>query len=567
MSSSQNTTNNNLMGFSVCQPAVGVPLQFFPQIGSKQLDEMIDAYVPGNASILDKRTVVTCEFVQHSIATGELFKFFMVYPSRASDSFESPVSLQDSGYGSFNTSPVMSESQWTNASASSSFKAPSPAKKSTAADFSHIPGMKIMTREGVDVTNSASRGCKTKEQRDHAHLMRIIKACDACRKKKIRCDPSHKKRSSHSLSPEPKASKKARKSSPVAPKATSQAPTSKQSASFSPIPFAGLQGPPAEAKNPSQWDAPSFDTAFVPADEIDIFAAMESWEDQFINYGDESATVQNDWSFNADQFSPATTFTNSTSPSQPRTPAMPGLASNNFGLASAADLTVNCGTDYSGVFASGEPAPALPYLNPGGVERNRNYIDFNLYSPGSSCDEEIGYSKDIAAASPRRAASPRQENSQYFDYVDRGDRVDRGDTDLPFDRLDEIRHQRVSDGAQAESSQARQPVYLDPSQAFATGAYQATTAAGAAMTTALSSLHEQTRSSARLGADVARYTGLAGRDAQHSYPVGHVVSVTNLVVNAKNVAAKSIAAKPDLPNPLERPSSKILKTEWLQQAP
>lgn len=519
MSSSQPTTNNNLMGFSVHQPAVGAALQFFPAMGSKQLDEMIDAYVPGNASILDKRTVVTCEFVQHSIATGELFKFFMVYPSHASDSFESPVSLQDSAYGSFNTSPVMSESQWANTSASSSSKAPSPTKKSTAADFSHIPGMKIMTREGIDVTNSASRGCKTKEQRDHAHLMRIIKACEACRKKKIRCDPSHKKRSSHSLSPEPKASKKARKSSPVAPKATPQVPVSNQSASFAPMPFAGMQGPPAEANNPSQWDAPSFDTAFVPADEVDIFAEMENW-DQFINYGDESATVQNDWSFNADQFSPATTFTNSTSPSQPRTPAMPELASNGFGFVSAADFTANGGADYSDVFASGESAPALPYLNPGGVERNRNYIDFNLYSPGSSCDGEIGYTKDIAAASPRQAASPphaaapRQESSQYLNHVDRGDHVDSGDTNLPYDRPDGNRHKVVTDGPQAEFSQAHKPVHPDPSQAFAAGADQATTAAGAAMATALSSLHEHARSSPRLGADVALYTGLARPDDQ-----------------------------------------------------
>ena len=43
-----------------------------------------------------------------------------------------------------------------------------------------------MTKDGIDVTNSAGRGTKTKEQREHAHLMRIMKACDACKKKKIR---------------------------------------------------------------------------------------------------------------------------------------------------------------------------------------------------------------------------------------------------------------------------------------------------------------------------------------------------------------------------------------------
>jgi hypothetical protein len=49
-----------------------------------------------------------------------------------------------------------------------------------------LPGFSIMTKDGVDVTSTAGRGTKTKEQREHAHLMRIMKACDACKKKKIR---------------------------------------------------------------------------------------------------------------------------------------------------------------------------------------------------------------------------------------------------------------------------------------------------------------------------------------------------------------------------------------------
>lgn len=50
-----------------------------------------------------------------------------------------------------------------------------------------------MTKDGIDVTTTAGRGIKTKEQREHAHLMRIMKACDACKRKKIRCDPSHRR--------------------------------------------------------------------------------------------------------------------------------------------------------------------------------------------------------------------------------------------------------------------------------------------------------------------------------------------------------------------------------------
>jgi len=52
-----------------------------------------------------------------------------------------------------------------------------------------------MTKDGIDVTSSAGRGTKTKEQREHAHLMRIMKACEDCKRKKIRCDPSHRRQS------------------------------------------------------------------------------------------------------------------------------------------------------------------------------------------------------------------------------------------------------------------------------------------------------------------------------------------------------------------------------------
>jgi hypothetical protein len=61
------------------------------------------------------------------------------------------------------------------------------AKKDTPkATEARLPGFSIMTKDGIDVTNSAGRGTKTKEQREHAHLMRIMKACESCKKKKIR---------------------------------------------------------------------------------------------------------------------------------------------------------------------------------------------------------------------------------------------------------------------------------------------------------------------------------------------------------------------------------------------
>ncbi|RYO89551.1 hypothetical protein DL762_003164 [Monosporascus cannonballus] len=497
MPSSQN--NNNLMGFSVHQPSVGAALQFFPPMGSKELDQMIDAYVPGNASILDKRTVVTCEFVQHSIATGELFKFFLVYPYSSSDSFDSPISLQDSGYGSVNTSPVMSDGQWGNAASSSSSKSRSPPRKATASDFSHMPGMKIMTKDGVDVTNSASRGCKTKEQRDHAHLMRIIKACESCRKKKVRCDPSHKKRSSsQSQSPEPKSHKKVKKAS-IAPKvAAPQMCVSDQTAVSPSASFAGSHNPPPEINDTPEWMS-SFDS-LVPTDEIDIFSEMESW-DQFINYSDESTAVQQDYSFNVDRFSPTTSSTNSTSLSQPLTPATGRLSSDGFEFTSADSFIFDSGVAYAGAFASGEIAPTLPYLNPGGIEGGTNYLDFNLYSPGSTSDEDLGFSKEVAAASPQQESFDRLGGDQ---------------SDGPYEHATDRRHTSEFNACQPNAGRSRESAR----QSSAAGDRQASLFSGQEMMPAPCSLHGQSRSSLLSPADSTRRTGLAGVDNQR-VPAGN----------------------------------------------
>ncbi|CAJ2503599.1 Uu.00g109930.m01.CDS01 [Anthostomella pinea] len=400
-SMSRNNSAASLMGFSVHQPAIGASLQFFPAMGSQELDDLINAYVPGDASILDKRAVVSMEFFQHSMLTGELFKFFMVYPSLGSAT-ESPASssaVMDSGYGSAFTSPVMSESQWAqtaNAASSSQPKArSSSSKKNTAlaSDFSHIPGMKIMTKDGRDVTNSASRVGKTKEQRDHAHLMRIIKACEACKKKKIRCDPSHKRSAPSSSSK--KATKKAKSGRPAA--APPQQPVTHSSSATSFDSF-------------MEDSSSSFGSLFPETLGASDVGAMD-WE-QFVQYEDQPSSVPIDYDFFLDPagyFSPANsaTHTSSTSPLQPITPVQPMVSDAVF-----AAEGVLAGTT-AGAEAQG---PFVPYLNPGGVEAGTNYADFNLYSPGSSTylDEEPGLMKEMAA-------SPRPNYSEYLSNNRHGD--------------------------------------------------------------------------------------------------------------------------------------------------
>ncbi|KAK9777266.1 putative Zn(2)-C6 fungal-type domain-containing protein [Seiridium cardinale] len=413
---SGNYSSRSLMGFSVHQPALGAALQFFPAMGSVQLDEMIDAYIPGRVSILDKRTAVSLEFFDHTLQTGELFKFFLVYPAVGSNTASPASTMQDSGYGSsFNTSPVMNDSLWKQATnewpfSSSSKKARIASKKTSSssssqgkADFSHIPGMKIMTKEGLDVTNSASRGCKTKEQRDHAHLMRIIKACDACKRKKTRCDPSHKKRgSSVAVSPEPKVSKKVKRTT---------APSNQKSPAFkADIEF-------ATTLDPTIPDPYFFDANFMTAPD----QAMNDW-DQYIKYDEDvNDVIPQDYDFFFDPakyFSPKTTDSSqsaSVSSSQILTPSQsqPVTPASGWDIGSGVDLV---GPDLVGLGSAAQPT--LPYLHrDGGVEVGNNYVDFALYSPGSSClDDDTPLPQEVAAS--------QGPDSQHYQQVFSGRKPD-----------------------------------------------------------------------------------------------------------------------------------------------
>jgi hypothetical protein len=189
-----------LTSFTITQPFLGAPLQFSPALGSKELESLIDAYVPGPGAKQDKLSTVTIDFYNHAtvdLNTGALVRQYEVYPSWATSSFElSPSQSQSSGlspaiytpspassttfdssFGAISTPPLQTRG------ARVSKKSKKESKKSPEI---RLPGFSIMTKDGVDVTNSAGRGTKTKEQREHAHLMRIIKACDACKRKKIR---------------------------------------------------------------------------------------------------------------------------------------------------------------------------------------------------------------------------------------------------------------------------------------------------------------------------------------------------------------------------------------------
>ncbi|SPQ19795.1 4d536984-030f-4648-8762-2f12ad30572a [Thermothielavioides terrestris] len=381
-------------GFSVSQPALGAALQWLPAIGTPELDEMINAFLPGPASIQDKRAHISMDFFEYSRRTGENFKFYPVPSGSFTPVTASPATsaLYDSGYASsLNYSSVLSPAPValapsdgrTQSRSSASRKSSSSSSRRETVDFANHPGMRILTKDGRDVTNSASRGCKTKEQRDHAHLMRIIKACDACRKKKVRCDPSHRKRnasqSSPSSQPEQKPVKRSRKAEESPPVTVADA-----SADL----FAGVLNAPEVALT-----FPAVDAGF-PQD-LDEF-----WND-FITFDPEPAPVAAAPNFDDFVFDPFTDSQNfspssgssSTSPSQTFTPFTPAPSGGSPATASDA------AADLAGGFSLQDPT--VPYLNPG-VAHGTNYIDFNLYSPGPEIidDDPVLQLRDLTSRQP-----------------------------------------------------------------------------------------------------------------------------------------------------------------------
>lgn len=387
-------TTSAVEGFSVYQPALGSPLQFLPAVGTKELEQLIGAYLPGPGSAQEKRATISMDFFEHSRQTGENFKYYAVI---------TPAATPESAY---NVSPVMSDLSFYSSPSQASTPAVAPAAKkprttsqkptkatTSTTDFSHLPGMKILTADGQDVTNSVSRGCKSKEQRDHAHLMRILKACDACKKKKVKCDPSHKKRSASQVESKSEASKPAKKS-----RKTTASPPKEHSAVFTPA------------------TETSFQTDSLGLGSVDFSASMDETWDQFLTFDDEpvNASIPQDFYgavpqdfdffFGMDNsFSPSNSGS-SVSSAQPLTPVSSGL------LPQANDFTFS--EDNALVFlqsADNSQEPNLPYLNPAG-QLGSNYVDFNLFSPASSfIDEEP---QPLKSAPASQAQSPAGLNEQ-----------------------------------------------------------------------------------------------------------------------------------------------------------
>ncbi|KFA63336.1 hypothetical protein S40285_01846 [Stachybotrys chlorohalonatus IBT 40285] len=363
-------TSSVPQGFSIYQAAPGAQLEFFPPIGTQQLDDLIHAYLPGSASIQEKRASVTIDFLTHIQVTGNAFKFYTVPPV-----VESPALTDSLSFSSHSGSPVASSWDFSQLSVCPSVPSPSShgresRKASVApagsrqqnADFSHLPGMRIMTRDGLDVTESASRGVKTKEQRDHAHLMRVIKACDSCRRKKTRCEPSHKKRGAAVQTP-----------------AQTPAKTIKK---VKPAPQPRISVPPSIFNDDLSVPATQLDLAqpYLFADGFEDLAMPElsekAWEELFAQ--PQLIAPDYDFSLSDDYYSPQTSMYSATSSS-----ASPGAFAS-----SSREMSRSASAALPTTSALQSTSPQLPFLDEAASSSANNYLDFNLYSPASSFSED-----------------------------------------------------------------------------------------------------------------------------------------------------------------------------------
>ncbi|KAG6269489.1 hypothetical protein E4U48_004244 [Claviceps purpurea] len=380
MAAASDSTSSIARGFSVYQPTLGAPLQFFPPLGSRELDDMINAFLPGPSSAGEKRATVTLDFFEYAHLTGQAFKFYPVQSmSSAAPSPMSASSSVDSINSPYNVSPLTPSWDWSATSVpsiSSSSRVSlqhrgepkahgEPKSRETSFNVASLPGMKIMTKDGVDVTNIASRGSKTKEQRDHAHLMRIIKACDNCRRKKIRCDPSHKKReaspdAAQSTSNPVKKAKTVPSEAPPPPP-----PSSSSSSSCSlPVTTANPDGlfpalPPFDLGSSSSLTGAEdtcFDAlAFDPFEEFVQFPTMDTPDFEFL----------------------LDTRDSTSSPFPPLFPA-PSLAKS--AVPSSQESTVLADSDLQAKL------PDFPFMD--SSTSLVDYTDFHLYSPSSEFSED-----------------------------------------------------------------------------------------------------------------------------------------------------------------------------------
>lgn len=237
---------------TLTQMHLGSELVWEPKVGTVEHDRFVDAYIPGPHTLQTKRATMSLDFFSTVEATTMPFPFTRTYHASVPVQ-TSPISLKS--FDSF----------------SSVASSPAPGQKAAGTKRSHdgasapskrLPGFSIMTRDGVDITENQSRGPKTKEQREHAAKMRKLGACQSCKRRKQKCEPSHHRPSgaSGSAAATPMSSSMSARSS--IPSLTGPSPSLGSRASISPqsslgsafTPSPNLMMPVGAAKQHQPWE-------------------------------------------------------------------------------------------------------------------------------------------------------------------------------------------------------------------------------------------------------------------------------------------------------------------------
>lgn len=185
--------------FTISQAAPGALLEFEPPLHSKELAEAINSYIPGHSTLQEKKRRIVSDFC--------IWRSQVCPEGPASHLYDASPALNFSAFTGVELPSVEHVAPSKQISAKyamrSNAKVVKRTPKKATSSGPRLPGLSIMTKDGFDVTDTTSRGPKTKEQREHAALMRKLGVCATCKKRKQRCNPSHHIQTKSSSSPSP----------------------------------------------------------------------------------------------------------------------------------------------------------------------------------------------------------------------------------------------------------------------------------------------------------------------------------------------------------------------------
>ncbi|KAH6675837.1 hypothetical protein B0J14DRAFT_373045 [Halenospora varia] len=187
--------------FVVSQSFPGALLTFDPPMHSPELQNLVEKWLPDSSLALsDKYAAVTFTFLKwrdDSCPSGPALRRFAVpIPEPAHATAKSSGQKRKL----HSSSQLLREESNIQAPSSAFQPLESSTKPKTRKKYPPEPPrnmqsteFSVLTPNTIGNLKNGPRGPKTKLQRDHAWKMRKIGSCNDCRKRKLRCQPNHKR--------------------------------------------------------------------------------------------------------------------------------------------------------------------------------------------------------------------------------------------------------------------------------------------------------------------------------------------------------------------------------------